>query len=198
VQAEASALLAEMMWKYPECSGSIIRKGLLQLVVESVERHVGNMKVQQMGCGFFRALSYENESHPAISRARGLEMIIGSMKRNAKKCEVMKECCIFLQNVLFNPRVSPETPAYLVASGIISIIVNGMTTFSDSAYLETACGGKFGSSLLPSLPIVQLLMQSLCPSSSHQPCNQREGTICHWRRREMYSDDLLDIGVVED
>lgn len=97
VQAEASALLAELVWVNQSCTVAIVEEGCLQLVLKSLS--VTDLKVQQTGCIFFRALSYDFANHPIIDRFLGVGAVIDSMKRNADKYDVLKEGCYFLQNV---------------------------------------------------------------------------------------------------
>jgi len=58
VQAEASALLAELAWLNQSCTVAIVEEGCIQLVLKSLKQHGIDQKVQQMGCNFFRALSF--------------------------------------------------------------------------------------------------------------------------------------------
>jgi len=96
-QAVASALLAELTWVSQCCIAAIIEEGCLQLVVNSLQLHSDHLKVQQMGCGFFRAMSYDFENHQSINRANGVGAIIDSMSRNSKKDKgILKEACYFL------------------------------------------------------------------------------------------------------
>jgi hypothetical protein len=139
VQAEASALLAELVWINPPCITEIIAEGFLSLVLTSMKSHRTHTKVQQMGCGFFRAMSYDFSNHPDIDGVNGVGAIIDSMKRNPKKYGVLKEGCYFLQNMLCNPGILPETIESITSKGLVPIIVDPMMC-APSEYLEAACG----------------------------------------------------------
>jgi len=91
VQGEACATLSDLIWKYPRCSRKIFAAGCLVLVVEALKKHPNHVKVQQMGCGLFRALSYENENHHFIKSVNGLEVLLDSMTLNPKKNVVVNE-----------------------------------------------------------------------------------------------------------
>ena len=107
VQAESRALLAQLAWVDPVCVAAIIAEGLHHLVLSSMRRHVNHLKVQQMGCGFFRSLSYEFANHQCIENVNGVGEIIDAMCRNSKKQLVMKAGWFFLQNMLCNPDILP-------------------------------------------------------------------------------------------
>ena len=143
VHAEASALLAELSWINPSCIGKIVEHGCLQLVLKSIERHSTHLKVNQMGLGFFRALSYDFVNHPSIESVNGVSSIIDAMTRNAKKYVIMKEGCYFLQNILCNPDISMETIELIVSKDIALTIIDSISISDDkydAEYLEAACG----------------------------------------------------------
>ena len=141
VHAEASALLAELSWVNPSCIGKIVEEGCLQLVLKSLEQHGTHLKVQQMGVGFFRALSYDFVNHASIESVNGVGSIINSMKRNLNKYDIMKEGCYFLQNILCNPDITPETVQILISSGIAPIILETISKKpNDAEYLAASCG----------------------------------------------------------
>lgn len=141
VHAEASALLAELSWVNPSCIGKIVEEGCLQLVLKSLELHGTHLKVQQMGLGFFRALSYDFVNHASIESVNGVVSIINSMKRNLNKYDIMKEGCYFLQNILCNPDITPETIRVLISSGIAPIILETISKKpNDAEYLAASCG----------------------------------------------------------
>jgi hypothetical protein len=93
VQAEASATLSDLAWKYPMCSRKLFDHGCLSLVVQAMNTYTNHAKVQLQGCGFFRTLSYENENHYFINSANGFEAVLDSMSNNPKKRDVVKESC---------------------------------------------------------------------------------------------------------
>ena len=59
VQAEACCTLAEMIWVDPTISTKLAHEGAINLIATCMDRFGNNVKVQQMGCGVFRALSYD-------------------------------------------------------------------------------------------------------------------------------------------
>ena len=141
VQAEASALLAELVWVNPPCITDIIAEGCLSLVLISMKRHDTNPKVQQMGCGFFRAMSYDFANHPIINSVNGVGAVIDSMKRNSKQYDVLKEGCYFLQNLLCNPGILPGTIQLIVSEGIALKIIDSIhEKADDDEYHGAACG----------------------------------------------------------
>jgi hypothetical protein len=141
VQAEASALLAELVWVNPPCITEIIAEGFLSLVLTSMKNHETHHKVQQMGCGFFRAMSYDFANHPSINSVDGVSEIIDSMKRNPKKHDVLKEGCYFLQNMLCNPDILPEMIRLIVSEGIALTIIDSIfEKVDDDEYHGAACG----------------------------------------------------------
>ena len=141
VQAEASAFLAQLAWVDPSCVAAIIAEGLHHLVLSSMHRHTSHLKVQQMGCGFFRAISYEFANHQCIENVNGVGEIIDAMSRNSKKQLVMKEGCFFLQNMLCNPDILPETIRLVVSSNIALTIVDELSeNMNDPDFVDAACG----------------------------------------------------------
>lgn len=91
VLGEACATLSDLIWKYPRCSRKICEAGCLSLVIEALKIHTSHVKLQQMGCGLFRALSYENKNHNFIMSVNGLEVLLDSMSHNPKKNVIVKE-----------------------------------------------------------------------------------------------------------
>ena len=141
VQAEAIALLAELVWVNSPCIADIIAEGCLSLVLLSMRRHDTHPKVQQMGCGFFRAMSYDFANHPSIDSVNGVGAIIDSMKRNSKQFDVLKEGCYFLQNMLCNPGILPGTIQLVVSEGIALNIIDSIhEKADDDEYHVAACG----------------------------------------------------------
>jgi hypothetical protein len=106
-----------------------------------MHRHTSHLKVQQMGCGFFRSISYEFANHQCIENVNGVGEIIDAMSRNSKKQLVMKEGCFFLQNMLCNPDILPETTRLVVSSNIALTIVDELSdNMNDPEYVDAACG----------------------------------------------------------
>ena len=139
VQAEASALLAELVWVNPPCITEIIAEGCLSLVLISMKRHETNHKVQQMGCGFFCAMSYDVANHPSIYSVSGVGAIIDSMKMNSKKYDVLKEGCYFLQNMLCNPGILLGTIRLVVSEGIALTIIDSISEKVDDDEYHGVC-----------------------------------------------------------
>ena len=67
--------------------------GILDLIVTSMNRHRNHLKVQQMGCGVFRALSYDSANYEVIFEAEGPAAVVNAMKFNSKKFLVQREGC---------------------------------------------------------------------------------------------------------
>ena len=151
VQAEACALLAEMLWISPECTAIIVAEGCLNLVVTAMKRHATHEKVQQMAIGVFRALSYDFANHALISSVKGTAGILDSMKRNSEKTAILREGCYFLQNVLCNPDLDPNTITQIVGREVVPEVINAMkTSADDSDYVGAACGVLANLSIDPS------------------------------------------------
>ena len=141
VQAEANCTLSELLWKSPSCISAIFQEGLLLLILVSMNQHGTHLKVQQMSCGFWRSLSYDFEEHKTIHRVNGVQAVVDSMKRNSKRHEILKEGCFFIQNIVCNPEVTPETVNLIVSSGLIPIVVDAIRAFSTkNDFVEAACG----------------------------------------------------------
>ncbi|KAL7551044.1 hypothetical protein ACHAWF_014255 [Thalassiosira exigua] len=140
VQAEASALLAELTWVDPFCVAKIVNEGCLQQVLSAMKCHRSNLKVQQMGCGFFRAMSYEPVNHPYIDSVSGVGSVIDSMKQNPKKYNVLKEGLYFLQNMLCNPCILPDTIRLFRTKDIIPMIIDRLSENPNAEFLCAACG----------------------------------------------------------
>ncbi|KAL9191156.1 hypothetical protein ACHAXT_000862 [Thalassiosira profunda] len=141
VQAEASAFLAELSWVNPSCVPAIAKEGCLRQVLGSMESHATNKKVQQMGCGLFRAMSYDFANHSFINAANGVGAIIDAMKINSTQYLVLKEACYFLQNVLCNPAILPETIQLVASSGMIELVVDSISEKPNAdEFVTAACG----------------------------------------------------------
>ena len=140
VQAEACALLAEMIWVSPASARNIIDDGFLKIVIESMKRHQKHLKVQQMSVGLMRALSYDFANHDAILSVDGVNQVIESMKRNPKKLDVMREGCYFLQNILCNPAIGPDTVELVTSKKVVAITVDAMQGSRDNEFNGAACG----------------------------------------------------------
>ena len=93
VQAEASCTVGDMAWVEPKVATKLSHSGILDLIVASMNRHRNHLKVQQMGCGAFRALSYDSDNFKVISEADGLGAVLNAMKFNSKKFLIQREGC---------------------------------------------------------------------------------------------------------
>jgi hypothetical protein len=63
------------------------------------------------------------------------------MCRNSKKQLVMKEGCFFLQNMLCNPDILPETIRLVVSSNIALTIVDELSdNMNDPDFVDASCG----------------------------------------------------------
>jgi hypothetical protein len=93
VVGEACATLSHFAFFYPKACKNIVdaSHGCLPLVVQALKTHSHHPKVQQMGCGVFRALSYENEFHYFINGVGGFELVLDSMNNNSNKPTIMRE-----------------------------------------------------------------------------------------------------------
>lgn len=135
--------MIELMWVDPSCISAITDAGLTEIVLCSMRRHGTVSQLQQMACGFFRAMSYDFANHRYIEHTDGVRAVIDAMKRNMepKKYEILKEGCYFLQNILCNADITAETIELIVTSGIVTLMVTMMHAKSDNAeYLEASCG----------------------------------------------------------
>ena len=149
VQAEASALLTELVWVNPQCIKEVNTEGCLQLVLASMQQHETHVRVQKMGCGFLRAVSYDFEYHRSIDNWSGVSAIIHSMKRNRKKYDILIEGCLFIQNILSNPMMLGTVQSILLQDSFVPIIVDAMVDAS-SVYLDAACGVLVNLALIES------------------------------------------------
>ena len=97
VQAEAYATLAEMVFLCPEIAAKLIHMGILDLILACMGNKKNNDKVQQMGCGVFRALSHSTDNMDIIMKSGGVSAVLSSMKENPKRLLVQREgCCKYL------------------------------------------------------------------------------------------------------
>jgi len=99
IQAEAMCTLAEVAWRCPQIGMETIRGGCLELAMVAMERHAVHSKVQQMGCGFFRALSYDAKCCTKL-KSKAVSAVVDSIRRNPRKVKVHMEGSMFLQNMM--------------------------------------------------------------------------------------------------
>jgi len=93
LQAEACATIAAMAWLDASVAVKIAHMGVVQRIIQCMEDFPVNAKVQQMGCGAFRALSYEGSDIVFINNVYGIAAVLNSIKRNPRKLSVHKEAC---------------------------------------------------------------------------------------------------------
>ena len=137
LQAEACCTLAEMLWVYPGVSLKLSHAGANDLIIVAMNRHTTNIKVQQMGCGAFRALSYDSASIGHITDAAS-SAVISSMERNPTKPAILKEGCFFLQNMLVYCSTNDKA---ISESQVVPVIVSGLSDeHFDDEFRQTACG----------------------------------------------------------
>ena len=138
VQAEACCTLAEMIWLDPTISTKLAHEGAIELIATCMNRFTTNLKVQQMGCGAFRALTYDEASVPFIKDADGLATVLSSMKANPSKLLVQREACYFLQNMLVHEN---ETANAISKSRVVPIIADAMANeHADAEFIQSVCG----------------------------------------------------------
>jgi len=138
VQAEACCTLAEIIWLDPTVSTKLAHEGAIELIATCMNRFTTNTKVQQMGCGAFRALTYDEASVPFIRDADGLTAVLSSMKNNPTKLLVQREACYFLQNMLVHEH---ETANTISKSRVVLIIADAMANeHADAEFIQSVCG----------------------------------------------------------
>lgn len=140
VQSEANSFLAELIWVYPACIVGILRDGCLPLVLKSMDFHDKNVQVCASAISVFRAMSYDFSNHWIYNNINATTSIIDSMKINQNSGEVLKEGCLFLQNIICNNEISADTIDSIVSNGIIPIIVDAMSSPADTDLIQCACG----------------------------------------------------------
>lgn len=140
-QNEAITLLLDLIAVNPSVITSICTEGLFDLLIESMYSNGHNFKVQQPCIGIFRVISYDFGKHSDIQNVKGIEAIIESMKRNPKKCSILKEGCTFLQNFLCNEERRGETIELISSLNVLPVVVDSMYSSSDDMdFLGTASG----------------------------------------------------------
>jgi len=138
VQAEACCTLAEMIWLDPTIATKLAHEGAIELIATCMNRFATNLKVQQMGCGAFRALTYDETSVHFISDADGLAAVLSSMKNNPTKLLVQREACYFLQNMLVHEN---QTANAISKSRVVPIIADAMANeHADAEFIQSVCG----------------------------------------------------------
>jgi len=127
-----------MIWLDPAISTKLAHEGAIELIAICMGRFTTNLKVQQMGCGAFRALTYDKTSVPFIKDADGLAAVLSSMKNNPTKLLVQREACYFLQNMLVHEN---ETANSISKSRVVPIIADAMANeHADAEFIQSVCG----------------------------------------------------------
>ena len=163
VQSEAAAFLAQVVWVHPPCIITILREGCLPLVLKSMDFHDKNVQVCTSAISVFRAMSYDFSNHWICNNINATASIIVSMKTNQSRKEVLKEGCLFLQNIICNNEISSDTIDLIISHGTVQIIVGAMSPPADSDLIECACG------LLGNLAIDDDISEEIGKNSSSIP-----------------------------
>lgn len=93
LQAEACATISSLAWVDSSVAVKVAHLGVAQKILHCMEEFPTNAKVQQMGCGAFRALSYDGSDIVRINNGYGITATLNSIKRNPRKLAVQKEAC---------------------------------------------------------------------------------------------------------
>ena len=145
VQAEAIGTIADLVWINAEHGETVAELGFVDLIASAMERHGTHPKINKLGCGFFRTCSYERANADLVKKV-GIAAVTNSMKRNPRKCDVLKEGSAFLQNMLV---IYPDLTRTVIkrqrgeseGDGVISTLVKAMKNNDKDASLhEAACG----------------------------------------------------------
>jgi len=100
IQAEAMCTLSEITWICPHLGIETINRnvvddeegsGCLDLAIAAMERHGVHSKVQQLGCGYLRALSYDVDCCTRLKESRAVATVVDSIRRNPRKANVVME-----------------------------------------------------------------------------------------------------------
>ena len=84
--------LAEIAWICPHLGIETIDEGSLELAMTAMERHGVHSKVQQMGCAFLRALSYDVDCCGRLDKSKKVvSTVVDSIRRNPRKVNVLME-----------------------------------------------------------------------------------------------------------
>lgn len=97
LQAEALCTLSEIVWLCPHLGIETIDNdeddggSCLDLAIAAMERHTVHAKVQQMGCGYFRAVSYDAKCCARLKKSSAVATVADSIRRNPRKVDVVME-----------------------------------------------------------------------------------------------------------
>lgn len=145
VQAEAIGTIADLVWINAEHGETVAELGFVDLIASAMDRHDTHPKINKLGCGFFRTCSYERTNADIVKKV-GVTAVTNSMKRNPRKCDVLKEGSAFLQNMLV---IYPGLARTVIKrqrgesedDGVVPILVNALKNNDKDANLhEAACG----------------------------------------------------------
>jgi hypothetical protein len=152
VQAQANALLAQLVWVYPPCIATILREGCIPLVLKSIDFHDRNIQVCTSAISVFRAVSYDFSNHWIVNNFKATASVIETMKVNQESNEVLSEGALFLQNIVCNHEILPDAIDLILSKGIIPIVAHAMSLSSaDTKFLESANSGVVSTSALIAL-----------------------------------------------
>ena len=145
VQAEAIGTIADLVWIDAEHGGRVAELGFIDLIASAMELHGTHPKINKLGCGFFRTCSYDKVNADRVKKI-GMVAVTAAMKRNPRKCDVLKEGSVFLQNMLV---VYPDLARAVIKrqrgevedNGIVPILVDALKNNGKDAKLhEAVCG----------------------------------------------------------
>ena len=140
IQAEANSFLAQLLSIHPPSIANIFRDGCFPLVLKSIEFHDKNVQVCKSAIAVFRAISYDFSNHWIYTNMSATTSIIGTMKINHTSTDVVKEGCLFLQNIICNNEISTDTIDLILSNNTISIIVDAISSISDNDLNKCVCG----------------------------------------------------------
>ncbi|KAL7500795.1 hypothetical protein ACHAWT_009748 [Skeletonema menzelii] len=140
VQAVANAFLAELVCVHPPSIITMLRSGCLPLVLKSMDFHDKNVQVCTSAISVFRAMSYDFSNHWICNNINATTSIIESMKINQTSKEVLKEGCLFLQNIICNHEISSDTIDLIISNGTLPIIVGAMSSQAHTDLVNCASG----------------------------------------------------------
>ena len=140
VQSEANYFLAELVCVQPRCIATILREGCLPLVLKSIDFHDRHDQVCTSAISVFLALSYDFSNHWICNNMNATAAIIESMKANQRSKKVLRQGCLFLQNIICNHEILSDTIDLIVSKGAVAIIADVMSSSTDTDFLECACG----------------------------------------------------------
>ena len=139
--SEAIGLLVQLMSQAGQhCIIPIIKTGFVELILNSMQYHSTDLKMQQTSCSFFRAISYDFANHPNFNSVDGAKAIINSMNNFQNEYSLLAEGCYFLQNMLCNHGVKHQllTSVIQAIPFIIDAMMSAQSEHAD--FLQAACG----------------------------------------------------------